>query len=222
MTPNVCPLEPFRLRNCALVVQSAAQKAQTLKELRDGLLRVPAASLHYHFWGQLLRPRPDPDHYNDFAAWVARDVGDLETAERLDALNPSLFPDLEALREAILTVLEERLARGDFLSWAKSRSDFFFVKAQMLVFPTGLEAHSAGELAEQIAQCPSGTVFYHFVDALRRTPDGRDDFSFWLGGCGFSEEDLRPLTRLDPYLFTLRELRDRLAEHIGTLGRDHG
>ena len=28
MTPNVCPLEPFRLRNCALVVQSAAQKAQ--------------------------------------------------------------------------------------------------------------------------------------------------------------------------------------------------
>ena len=78
------------------------------------------------------------------------------------------------------------------------------------------------KLAEQIAQCPSGTVFYHFVDALRRTPDGRDDFSFWLGGCGFTEEDLRPLTRLDPYLFTLRELRDRLAEHIGTLGRDHG
>ena len=113
MTPNVCPLEPFRLRNCALVVQSAAQKAQTLKELRDGLLRVPAASLHYHFWGQLLRPRPDPDHYNDFAAWVARDVGDLETAERLDALNPSLFPDLEALREETLSRLSDLVDRLD-------------------------------------------------------------------------------------------------------------
>ena len=40
MTPNVCPLEPFRLRNCALVVQSAAQKAQTLKELRTPIYSI--------------------------------------------------------------------------------------------------------------------------------------------------------------------------------------
>ena len=220
MTPNTCPFEPFRLRNCALVVQSAGHRAQTLKELRDGLIQVPPSSLHYHFWGQLLRPRPDPDHYNDFAAWVARDVGDLETAERLDALNPSLFPNLESLREALLTVLEERLAREDFLSWAKSRSDFFFVKAQMLVFDTGLEAETPEELGDQLSLSPSGCVFYHFVDALRRTPDERDDFTFWLSGFGIPEDRLRPLTLLDPYLFSLRELRDRLATYIRDLGRD--
>jgi hypothetical protein len=220
MTETALPVEPFRLRGCALVVQSAGHRAQNLKELRDGLTRVPSASLHYHFWGRLLRPRPTPDRYNDFAAWVAQDVGDLETAERLDALNPSLFPDLEALREAVLSVLDERVTRGDFLSWARSRSDFFFVKAQMLVFDTGSEARSPRELGEQIARSHGGSVFYHFVDARRRTPDRRDDYSTWLASRGVPEEALRPLARLDPYLFTLRELRDRLAELIGDPGRD--
>jgi hypothetical protein len=212
--------EPFQLRSCALVVQSAGHRAQTLKELRDRLLLVPPGSLHYHFWGQLLRPRPIPDHYNDFAAWVARDVGDPETAERLDALNPSFFPDLETLREAVLSVLDDRVAQGDFLSWAKSRNDFFFVKAQMMIFDTGMEASTPQELGRQLSLSHGGSVFYHFVDARRRTQDHRDDFSTWLAGWGVPEENLHPLARLDPYLFTLRELRDRLASFIETLGRD--
>jgi len=211
----------FVQQGCALVTMSTGLRAQNLKELRQGISLVAEQCLHYHFWSRLLRPQfGEADFTNDFAAWVAQDVGDLETAERLDALNPSLFPDLEALREAVLSVLDERVTRGDFLSWARSRSDFFFVKAQMLVFDTGSEARSPRELGEQIARSHGGSVFYHFVDARRRTPDRRDDYSTWLASRGVPEEALRPLARLDPYLFTLRELRDRLAELIGDPGRD--
>ena len=43
-----------------------------------------------------------------------------------------------------------------------------------------------------------GSIFYHFIDARRRTPLGRNDFSSWL--MGFGDEH--------------RELLDRIAQEL--------
>ena len=43
MTPNTCPFEPFRLRNCALVVQSATRDWGNGESALLGVACIPAA-----------------------------------------------------------------------------------------------------------------------------------------------------------------------------------
>jgi hypothetical protein len=58
----------------------------------------------------------------------------------------------------------------------------------------------------------TSSIFYHFIDARRRTSDGRDDFSDWLTGFGDEYVTLQEqLAGVDPYFSSLSELRDELA-----------
>lgn len=118
----------------------------------------PPQSLHYHFYGYLLRPRPERLHYNDIAAWVSKSVGDPVTAERLDALNPSYFSSAEDLREAILDTLEEPVSSGSFNGWVRARTRFFFLTSITLVFNTGLSARDPIDLAQKLSQCPPAAL----------------------------------------------------------------
>ncbi len=59
------------------------------------------------------------------------------------------------------------------------------------------------------------SVFYHFIDARRRLPDGTDDLRAWLLGFGEPYEPLRArLADIDPYFSTLPEIRDQLARTL--------
>ena len=210
MTPH-----PFIQQGCALVTMSTGLRAQSLKELRQGVSLASDQCLHYHFWGRLLRPQfGEADFANDFAAWVAGPVGDPATAERLNILNPSHVPSFEDLRRDILDILDDRLSREDFLSWARADRDFFFTDAAMIVFDTELRAHSPAELASLVETASHGSLFFHFVDARRRTPDHHDDFSSWLvHACEESEDSprIRALRSLDPFLLRVTELRQRVV-----------
>ena len=212
----------FVQQGCALVTMSTGLRAQNLKELRQGISLVAEQCLHYHFWSRLLRPQfGEADFTNDFAAWVAGPVGDPATAERLNILNPSHVPSFEDLRRDILDILDDRLAREDFLSWARADRDFFFTDAAMIVFDTGLRALSPSELASLVQNASQGSLFFHFVDARRRTPDHSDDFSSWLvHHCGESASSPRvsALRALDPFLLRVAELRQRVGAAMDLSG----
>jgi hypothetical protein len=63
-----------------------------------------------------------------------------------------------------------------------------------------------------------GSIFYHFIDARRRSPEKTDDFSRWLIDFGEGYAALRSeISAVDLYFMTLAEIRQRLAE----LCRDH-
>ncbi|MCX7829112.1 MAG: DUF5752 family protein [Thermanaerothrix sp.] len=207
----------FSIKSCSMIVQSAGRSAQSLKELRDGVETVPSHSLSYHFYGYLMRPRAEQLYHNDLSAWVGQSVGDQISAEKLDALNPSYFPTLEDLREAILDVLDEPVSSGSFLGWARGRSRFHFLMATILVFQTGLFAKDPLELAEKLSQCPPASAFYHFVDARLRTGCG-DDFSLWLLSSGIPQEEVSGLMSIDPYLMSLQALKNRIVEELTLIG----
>jgi hypothetical protein len=65
------------------------------------------------------------------------------------------------------------------------------------------------------------SVFYHFIDARRRTPDRSDDFRNWLRSFG---EEFNPLveqlTGIDPYFSTLVELRRDVADAFAGFFRE--
>jgi hypothetical protein len=58
-----------------------------------------------------------------------------------------------------------------------------------------------------------GSIFLHFIDARRRTPERADDFRAWIGTCFEGYEDLcDSLARLDPFFSGLSELRKELTK----------
>jgi hypothetical protein len=203
----------FSIKDCALVALATGKKARMLQEFRSQLAEIDAASIYHHFWGGLLLPRFEEREFNnDFAAWIRHGVHDAVLAERLAALAPTSFPDLEALRREIIELIDTRLDEMEHLIWARATDQFEFICSQIVVFDTGMTLEMPAELATTMLNLTTSSIFYHFIDARRRTSDGRDDFSDWLTGFGNEFVSLQEqLACIDPYFSSLSELREELA-----------
>lgn len=205
--------QPFSFKDCTLAAIATGKRAQNLRELRDHLMHVDAGCIYYHFWGGRLRPQFDePEYNNDFAAWCRHALRDDVAAERLSVVDPTGYDSMEELRSEVIEILEERLYEREFIPWAKNEEQFSFIRSQIVVFGTTHTISDPKELPAVFEDISASSIFYHFIDARRRTPDGKDDFSTWLGGLnGDYEELVTRLADIDPYFVTLSELRGQLS-----------
>ncbi|MBF0549848.1 MAG: hypothetical protein HQK60_04880 [Deltaproteobacteria bacterium] len=205
--------EPFIVKDCALLTIATGRTARNLKEMTDHLVNIHIGSIYHHFWDGLLRSRfADPEYNNDFAEWVHHALQDNILAERLSIINPAAFPDLESLRWGLLEIMEQRLDEIEMVAWAKLDMQFHFVRSQIMVFETREVIETPEQLGEAVSKMTEGSIFYHFIDARRRSPEMMDDFRSWLKSCGADCEDLfSQLASVDPYFGSLVELRGRLT-----------
>jgi hypothetical protein len=199
----------FSVKDCALIALATGYRAENLKELREALLSVPLASIYQHFWGRLLRPGFDePEYNNDFASWAYHALHEKPLAERLAVIDPAAYGDLEGLRQRVVEVVEERLDEGGLIPWALADQQFHFIQSQLVISDAGITLKSPSELAPTILRLSTGSIFYHVIDARRRTPDRVDDFSLWLRSFGTRySRVLDALARVDPYFSSLVVLR---------------
>jgi Family of unknown function (DUF5752) len=205
--------QPFVVKDCALIALATGQSASRLEELRDELIKVDLSSIYHHFWGGLLHARFDEREYNnDFASWVKHRLHDPVLAERLAVLDPGHYRDIDELRWEIVELVEARLEEASHLAWARASSPFEFVSSRIVVFETDRRLREPEELERVLLQLSTSSIFYHFIDARRRTPSGHDDFSDWLSAAGNRYASLQiELESLEPYFGSLFELRDELA-----------
>ncbi|MGD2073829.1 MAG: DUF5752 family protein [Gammaproteobacteria bacterium] len=205
--------QPFSVKDCALIALATGRKARLLQQFRSELRDVDPSSIYHHFWGALLQPRFEEREYNnDFAAWVRHGIHDAVLAERLAALDPTELADTEALRREIVELIDVRLDEVEHLSWARATQQFEFIRSHIVVFDTERRLQHPAELAGVVPKLSTSSIFYHFIDARRRTADGNDDFSDWLAAFGEDYAALREqLAGVDPYFGSLSELRDELA-----------
>ncbi len=203
----------FAVKDCALVSISTGVKAYILAELLEHLREVEVGCLYYHFWARQLRPSFDhPEFHNDFAAWAHRDLHDWILAERLNLIAPHEFRNLEELREELINIIEERVDESGDLPWRKAVAPFYFVKSQIIVLDTGKRVKEPRQLVEVVPTFSQGSIFYHFIDARRRTPDRVDDFRAWFQAFSPQYDDLAAeLAVIDPYFLTLTEIREQLS-----------
>lgn len=215
--------EHFAVRDCALVAIATGRRAQSLRDLREGLLVVPQESIYYHFWGRLLRPRfDDTEFHNDFATWARYSLHDDVLSERLSVIDPADFPDLDALRATLVDAIEQRIDEVDVVFSHRDRQ-FHFRRCQTVVFDTALRLREPRALAEATPTLSLGSIYYHVIDARRREPIRTDDFRAWLEQFGSRYEPLcARLEAVDPYFSSLAELRAELsaifADHFASRG----
>jgi hypothetical protein len=205
---------PFVVRDCALAALATGREAQNLRELRQQLTAIDPASIYYHFWGGLLRPRfDDPEFHNDFAIWARNALSDHIAAERLGAVSPTDFSELEDLRQELVELLEERLDEMDYVPWARADHRFYFLRSQIVVFDTGHRVENPEQLGRLLPKLSVSSVFYHFIDARRRPVFGQDDIRTWLQANWADYQGLvHGLGKVDPFFSGLEELRDKLSE----------
>ncbi|HDD45261.1 MAG TPA: hypothetical protein ENG63_10460 [Candidatus Desulfofervidus auxilii] len=205
---------PFAVKDCALIAIATGIHVQNLRELKDKLLTIHPGSIYYHFWGSLLNPRfEEPEFNNDFAAWTYHALHDPILAERLAVIDPTEFADIEDLRQELIDVIEERLYEIEYVPWSKPDQQFHFIRSQIVVFDTHKRITEPKELAKILPSLSTGSIFYHFIDARRRTKEKIDDFRAWLKGFGDTYADLCSLiAAIDPYFTTLAELRQKLSQ----------
>ncbi len=216
MTGERIKHEPFEIKDCALAALATGERAQNLKELRNIIRNVVPGSIYYHFWGGLLRPRfDDPEYNNDFAAWIHHSLHDKPLAERLSMIHPTEFPDLEELRRELLDTIDERLDMSDSLLWSEPDRQFHFITSQIVVFDTHKVIKEPRKLESVLSSMTTSSVFYHFIDARRRTFGNIDDFSAWLYGFDKHYTDLCDLlSAVDPFFSSLSELRHQLTNLV--------
>lgn len=218
-------MNDFIVRDCALLTRmSGIKEAASLRELRERVAACGENVLYHHFCETLLRPSFDyPDYHNDFAVWAKLYLDDRVLAERLGILDPYSMVLMEDLRATMLDILDERLSELPVNPAVSRGNEFFFLEATTVVFETGDIIKEPSQLPEKISNMTNGSIFYHFIEARRRTPDRLDDFSEWLlqfGDAGAGHTNA--LSSIDFSFLTLAEMRKLLAERLGEAGGDHG
>lgn len=212
-TDEVPNIPQFFLKDCALIAIATSRRATTLKEFRDQITGLSQDSLYYHFWGNLLLPRfAEREYNNDFASWARHSLHDAKLAEQLAVIDPIAVNDLEELRHRLLEYIDDRLEESEYLQWAHASQPFEFICSQIVVFDTHIRVDKPDNMASYIPGMSISSLFYHFIDARRRTDDKIDDFRHWLSGFGETYCLLiKRLSTIDPYFCTLAELRQQVG-----------
>lgn len=215
-------MTPFEVKDCALLVRMCGlPPAINLRELRERIAACSENALFHHFCDPLLRPAFDhPDYRNDFAVWAKWYLSDRVLAERLGILDPFSMSSLEELRAVTLEIIDERLSEVVAIPSAAHGDEFFFLEATTVVFDTGERVVSPKELAPAIKRMTNGSIYYHFLEARRRPPVGKDDFTAWLKG----EEKknaryIRALDSIDFYFHSLSNLKEELVAALAKVER---
>lgn len=207
----------FEVKDCALLLRtSGLPPALNLRELRERIGSAGDNVLAHHFFETSLRPTvDDPFYRNDFAVWASLRLRDAVLAERLGIIDPYACSSMEELRAIVLEILDDRLGEAPTLASCLPGQEFIFLEAVTVVFDTGERIRQPSELAAAIGRMTSGSIYYHFLDARRRPPRRKDDFTAWLLDRGEPiDAYTRRLSSIDFSFRTLPQIREALVQAL--------
>lgn len=207
--------EPFRFYSRTHLKELTGLEARTLPGLAAVLRQVPESVVYYHthhFLEEHHYLTPEPP--NDFSSWVTDALGEEALGERLAAVDTFQFPTLGALRDRLVGIIEEHLAKSGNGHQAPEGEEFHFVKSVSFVTPTPYVAHDMRELVEVLRRLPLGSLYFHIFESRMRLGRLSNDFSLWLADSLGEEQMADEIARLDPYNYTLEDLRSLLIRLI--------
>ena len=216
-------VKPYSLYSCADVREIINRRAHGEQELLDGIEEVDEDSIYYHTHSYYLHGKYEYDlHPNDFATWVADDVRDRLLSERLAILDPFQFENLEALREELVTTIDDHINRLGFSPRALTGDAFHFFRAHIVTFATGVTVKSKDELSRAIAVASPQTIFYHFFEDAFRKGNHHGSLVHWVADELRDQELAVKLATFNPYRLHMEQIRSELLFLIGSGSDERG
>jgi hypothetical protein len=201
----------FRFLGCSEIQEILGKQAKDERTLAELLEEVPLDSVYFHTHSFFLRHRFIEKTYpNDFAEWVGEHVRDHVLAERLSVVDPFEYPSLEALREELVSLIDDHLSGLSMVPRAEFGTPFYFNRSRILEVPTGIEARTLREFREAISEVDVSVIYFHVFESHLRLEREENDFSAWIRN-GLKLTELADRMRsLNPYLGSLERLRSSL------------
>jgi hypothetical protein len=212
---------PFWFRECFLMPMPMGRKATTLRELHQALHDLPESVLFYHLLqSRLALSQPAVEYPNDFASWAATALQDSRLAEKLSAVDPFEYEDLEQVRQVLLDLLQEYIWGLPDVPWARPGFELHFCEASTVVMLSEIAAANLSEFCRALRQVGLDSLYYHFFEARWRLGvQERDDFSYWIESNFGLPQLVKAIREIDVYFYTLPELREIL---VGLVQRQVG
>lgn len=201
----------FRFIACSELREILGKEAEDEKRLVELIEEVPIDAIYFHTHSYFLRHSyVDRVYPNDFAQWVAMEVRDHVLAERLAVVDPFAFTNLEALREELISIIDDHLSRTSIVPRVIFGAPFHFNQSRILEVPTGLEATSLRTFHHALTEVEVSAIYFHVFEARHRLARSENDFSAWVRQSLGMPELAEKLQAINPYLGSLERLRSAL------------
>ncbi|MDP1991296.1 MAG: DUF5752 family protein [Syntrophales bacterium] len=209
--------EPFRFYTRLHLTELTGLRAAGLVQLVRLLKSVPGGSIYYHthrFLQQHQYLSPEPP--NDFAYWVREILGEEELGERLASIDIIQFPTIRNLREKIIETIEAYLEERpeSKMRFPREGGELHFKKAVSFILPTQYISYDLREFVEILKRITIDSIYFHIFEARLRLEKKTNDFSNWIENTIGNKELALSIAHLDPYTYTLEDLRRTIADLI--------
>jgi len=205
--------EPFQFSTRLHLRELTGLSATNVSQLLSNLKEIPDAVVYYHTHSfieefQFLTPEPT----NDFASWIQDALHYDALAERLAYIDTFEFSTIAALRQRIVAVIQDFVAEAPVEREAPPDNEFHFIKSISVVLPTPYIAHDLQEFISILRKVSIGSLYFHIFEARLRLQRRTNDFSVWFEDCLGETELAEQITRLDPYNYTMDNLREIIIQ----------
>ncbi len=206
-------MKPFHFHTRLNLTELTGLRASILPQLLELLKSVPGSCVYHHthrFLEQHQYLSPEPP--NDFAYWVTNVLGEVELGERLASIDTVRFSTIRSLREDIVQAIESYLADHPAarLRFAGPGEEFHFIKSVSFIIPTAYVANTLEEFAAILEKITVNSIYFHVFEARMRLEHLSNDFSLWLEDSLGRTDLALQISRLDPYTYTMDELRKKI------------
>lgn len=204
---------PFLFASCIELREMLGRKAADAQQLLAVIEEVPLDSIYFHTHSFFLRQEHILSLFpNDFATWVTFSVRDRLLGERLGLLDPFEFRDLESLRAAIVTTIDDHLKTLWNIPRMIHGEPFEFIRSRIIEVDLETSAGSLKEFRDKLAVVDRGALFNHICEARMRKGRQTGDFVAWIeseSGLGLRELAAR-VAAIQPLGLTLEGIRSRI------------
>ena len=206
--------KPFRFYTRYMLSELTGEQAGDLESFLSLVRSVPDSAIYHHthrFLQQHQYLSPEPP--NDFAYWVAEALGEDDLAERLASIDTVSFTNIAGLRDEIASTIGKYLEEDPDSRTRRCHDgeEFTFVKAISFIMPTDHVATTLEEFVGILKHITIESIYFHIFEARLRLERGQNDFSFWLETSLGENEIAEKISKLDPYTYTMENLRNTIA-----------
>ncbi|RKY32348.1 MAG: hypothetical protein DRP74_02845 [Candidatus Omnitrophota bacterium] len=192
-------------------------RASTLTQLLSLIKEVPGSCIYHHTHRFLqLHQYLSPEPPNDFAYWVTEVLGEDELGEKLASIDTIQYSTIRSLREKIIKTTSEYLKKNSLakFKFAHEGEEFYFIKSLSFILPSKYSANNLAEFKGALEKVTLDSIYFHVFESRLRLEKGTNDFSFWIETSLGNKALADKIARLDPYTYTLEDLRKALIKIV--------